>query len=66
MCVLLTTLIISNTLIRLYSNSSLLNSKVVTVTVSPSPNLLSSPIEIEFPHLHNVSLQSSLVGLIKK
>uniref|UniRef100_A0A8C4YYC2 Adhesion G protein-coupled receptor B1-like n=1 Tax=Gadus morhua TaxID=8049 RepID=A0A8C4YYC2_GADMO len=44
------------------SNSSLLNSKVVTVTVSPSPNLLSSPIEIEFPHLHNVSLHSSLLG----
>lgn len=37
------------------SNSTLLNSKVVTVTVSPAPTLLSSPVEIEFPHLHNVS-----------
>lgn len=37
------------------SNTTLLNSKVVTVIVKPTPNLLSSPVEIEFPHLHNVS-----------
>lgn len=39
----------------LYSNSSLLNSKVVSVIVKPTPTLLSPPVEIEFPHLHNVS-----------
>uniref|UniRef100_A0A8C5BBQ9 Adhesion G protein-coupled receptor B1-like n=1 Tax=Gadus morhua TaxID=8049 RepID=A0A8C5BBQ9_GADMO len=44
------------------SNSSLLNSKVVTVTVSPSPNLLSSPIEIEFPHLHNGTINETCIS----
>ena len=39
----------------LRSNTTLLNSKVVTVIVSPTPALLSTPVEIEFPHLHNVS-----------
>lgn len=39
----------------LHSNTTLLNSKVVTVIVKPTPTLLSSPVEIEFPHLHNVS-----------
>ncbi len=38
----------------LRSNTTLLNSKVVTVIVKPTPGLLSSPVEIEFPHLHNV------------
>uniref|UniRef100_A0A672LZB5 Adhesion G protein-coupled receptor B1 n=1 Tax=Sinocyclocheilus grahami TaxID=75366 RepID=A0A672LZB5_SINGR len=37
------------------SNSTLLNSKVVTVTVKPNPGFLSAPVEIDFPHLHNVS-----------
>uniref|UniRef100_A0A672NZ19 Adhesion G protein-coupled receptor B1 n=1 Tax=Sinocyclocheilus grahami TaxID=75366 RepID=A0A672NZ19_SINGR len=37
------------------SNSTLLNSKVVTVTVKPNPGFLSAPVEINFPHLHNVS-----------
>uniref|UniRef100_A0A672NRB6 Adhesion G protein-coupled receptor B1 n=1 Tax=Sinocyclocheilus grahami TaxID=75366 RepID=A0A672NRB6_SINGR len=36
------------------SNSTLLNSKVVTVTVKPNPGFLSAPVEINFPHLHNV------------
>lgn len=39
----------------LRSNTTLLNSKVVTVIVKPTPALLSSPVEIEFPHLQNVS-----------
>uniref|UniRef100_A0A8C7P4P8 Adhesion G protein-coupled receptor B1b n=1 Tax=Oncorhynchus mykiss TaxID=8022 RepID=A0A8C7P4P8_ONCMY len=40
----------------LLSNSSVLNSKVVTVVVKPTPGLLSTPVEIEFPHLHNTFL----------
>uniref|UniRef100_A0A4W4FL01 Adhesion G protein-coupled receptor B1b n=1 Tax=Electrophorus electricus TaxID=8005 RepID=A0A4W4FL01_ELEEL len=36
-------------------NSTLLNSKVVTVIVKPNPGFLSAPVEIEFPHQHNVS-----------
>lgn len=42
-------------LLCLRSNNSLLNSKVVSVIVKPTPTLLSAPVEIEFPHLHNVS-----------
>ncbi len=38
-----------------HSNATLINSKVVTVIVNPTPTLLSTPVEIEFPHLHNVS-----------
>uniref|UniRef100_A0A8C8DMA1 Adhesion G protein-coupled receptor B1b n=1 Tax=Oryzias sinensis TaxID=183150 RepID=A0A8C8DMA1_9TELE len=34
-------------------NTTLLNSKVVTVIVKPTPTLMSTPVEIEFPHLHN-------------
>lgn len=44
-------------LLSLCSNSTLVNSKVVTVIIKPTPALLSSPVEIEFPHLHNVSLE---------
>lgn len=43
----------------LRSNTTLLNSKVATVIVKPTPALLSSPVEIEFPHLHNVSPEQS-------
>uniref|UniRef100_A0A8D3D778 Adhesion G protein-coupled receptor B1b n=1 Tax=Scophthalmus maximus TaxID=52904 RepID=A0A8D3D778_SCOMX len=42
-----------SSILSLQSNSSLLNSKVVTVIVNPTTTLLSSPVEIEFPHLHN-------------
>uniref|UniRef100_A0AAQ4PZZ8 Adhesion G protein-coupled receptor B1b n=1 Tax=Gasterosteus aculeatus aculeatus TaxID=481459 RepID=A0AAQ4PZZ8_GASAC len=40
-------------ILSLQSNTTLLNSKVVTVIVNPTPTLLSTPVEIEFPHLHN-------------
>lgn len=48
-------LLVNRDLLCLHSNNSLLNSKVVSVIVKPTPTLLSSPVEIEFPHLHNVS-----------
>lgn len=44
------------------SNASLFNSKVVTVIVSPSPNILSSPVEIEFPHLHNDTMNETCLS----
>ncbi|KAM3858661.1 adhesion G protein-coupled receptor B1-like [Diretmus argenteus] len=44
------------------SNSTLLNSKVVTVIVKPTPNLLSSPVEIEFPHLHNGTINETCIS----
>uniref|UniRef100_A0A8C6MJ94 Adhesion G protein-coupled receptor B1b n=1 Tax=Nothobranchius furzeri TaxID=105023 RepID=A0A8C6MJ94_NOTFU len=42
-------------IMSLQSNTTMLNSKVVSVIVKPTPTLLSSPVEIEFPHLHNIS-----------
>ncbi|XP_072304148.1 adhesion G protein-coupled receptor B1-like isoform X2 [Eucyclogobius newberryi] len=44
------------------SNTSLFNSKIVTVIVSPTPNLLSSPVEIEFPHLHNDTMNETCLS----
>ncbi|XP_061122608.1 adhesion G protein-coupled receptor B1 [Syngnathus typhle] len=44
------------------SNSTLLNSKVVTVVVSPTPALLSSPVQIEFPHLHNDTMNETCLS----
>ncbi|XP_057684686.1 adhesion G protein-coupled receptor B1-like isoform X3 [Corythoichthys intestinalis] len=44
------------------SNSTLLNSKVVTVIVKPTPALLSSPVEIEFPHLHNDTINETCLS----
>lgn len=53
----------SNRVISLLSNSTLLNSKVVTVMVKPDPGFLATPVEIEFPHLHNVS---SIINMAKR
>lgn len=36
-------------------NSTVLNSKVISVTVKPFPRSLLTPLEIEFSHLYNVS-----------
>uniref|UniRef100_A0A3B4G0D2 Brain-specific angiogenesis inhibitor 1-like n=1 Tax=Pundamilia nyererei TaxID=303518 RepID=A0A3B4G0D2_9CICH len=48
-------------ILSFHSNTTLLNSKVVTVIVKPNPTLLSSPVEIEFPHLHNGTINETLV-----
>ncbi len=42
-----------------HRNSTVLNSKVISVTIKPTPSSLSTPLEIEFSHLYNVS-QSAL------
>uniref|UniRef100_A0A7N6AAT8 Adhesion G protein-coupled receptor B1b n=1 Tax=Anabas testudineus TaxID=64144 RepID=A0A7N6AAT8_ANATE len=44
------------------SNTTLLNSKVVSVIVKPTPTLLSSPVEIEFPHLHNGTMNETCLS----
>lgn len=40
----------------LHRNSTVLNSKVISVTVKPFPRSFLTPLEIEFSHLYNVSL----------
>ncbi|KAJ8352142.1 hypothetical protein SKAU_G00236180 [Synaphobranchus kaupii] len=42
------------------TNSTVLNSKVISVTIKPTPEGLSTPLDIEFSHLHNVSELSPL------
>lgn len=37
-------------------NSTVLNSKVLSVTIKPTPASLSAPIVVEFSHLYNVSV----------
>ncbi|XP_067281519.1 adhesion G protein-coupled receptor B1-like [Pseudorasbora parva] len=49
-------------ILSLQSNSTLLNSKVVTVTVKPNPGFLSAPVEIEFPHLHNGTVNETCIA----
>ncbi|XP_077447013.1 adhesion G protein-coupled receptor B1-like isoform X1 [Stigmatopora argus] len=51
-----------STFLSFQSNSTLLNSKVVTVIVKPTPELLSSPVEIEFPHLHNGTINETCLS----
>uniref|UniRef100_A0A3Q3WPN1 G-protein coupled receptors family 2 profile 2 domain-containing protein n=1 Tax=Mola mola TaxID=94237 RepID=A0A3Q3WPN1_MOLML len=45
-----------------FQNTTLINSKVVSVIVKPTPTLLSSPVEIEFPHLHNVTVNETCLS----
>ncbi|KAK2834186.1 hypothetical protein Q7C36_014887 [Tachysurus vachellii] len=49
-------------ILSVQSNSTLLNSKVVTVMVKPSPGFLSNPVEIEFPHLHNDTVNETCIA----
>ncbi|XP_031442354.1 adhesion G protein-coupled receptor B1-like isoform X2 [Clupea harengus] len=49
-------------MLSLQSNTTLLNSKVVTVIVKPDPGLLSSPVEVEFPHLYNGTINETCIS----
>ncbi|GLD59246.1 brain-specific angiogenesis inhibitor 1-like protein [Lates japonicus] len=49
-------------LLSFQSNTTLLNSKVVTVIVNPTTTLLSSPVEIEFPHLQNGTMNETCLS----
>nr|XP_032660277.1 adhesion G protein-coupled receptor B1 isoform X5 [Chelonoidis abingdonii] len=40
-------------ILSLQRNTTVLNSKVISVTVKPSPRTLLTPLEIEFSHLYN-------------
>lgn len=43
-------------------NSTVLNSKVLSVTIKPTPASLSSSVVVEFSHLYNVSNMLSFVS----
>lgn len=44
-----------HTLCDFHRNSTVLNSKVISLTIKPTPSSLATPLEIEFSHLYNVS-----------
>uniref|UniRef100_A0A8C7TI54 Adhesion G protein-coupled receptor B1a n=1 Tax=Oncorhynchus mykiss TaxID=8022 RepID=A0A8C7TI54_ONCMY len=50
-------------ILSLQRNSTVLNSKVVSVTIKPTPGSLSTPVEVQFSHLYNVSELSPLTLL---
>ncbi|XP_069032120.1 adhesion G protein-coupled receptor B1-like isoform X2 [Embiotoca jacksoni] len=51
-----------SSLLSFQSNTTLLNSKVVSVIVKPNPTFLSTPVEIEFPHLHNGTVNETCLS----
>ncbi|XP_072324377.1 adhesion G protein-coupled receptor B1 isoform X8 [Scyliorhinus torazame] len=46
----------------LQRNATVLNSKIISVIMKPSPKSLSSPLEIEFSHLHNGTTNQSCIA----
>ncbi|XP_035650839.1 adhesion G protein-coupled receptor B1-like [Oncorhynchus keta] len=51
-----------SSILSFQSNSTVLDSKVVTVVVKPTPGLLSPPVEIEFPHQHNDTINETCIS----
>uniref|UniRef100_A0AAY4ACJ2 Adhesion G protein-coupled receptor B1a n=1 Tax=Denticeps clupeoides TaxID=299321 RepID=A0AAY4ACJ2_9TELE len=43
-------------ILSLQRNSTVLNSKVISVTIKPTPSAIMGPVEVEFSHLYNVSI----------
>ncbi|XP_067887464.1 adhesion G protein-coupled receptor B1 isoform X8 [Heterodontus francisci] len=46
----------------LQRNATVLNSKIISVIMKPSPKSLSSPLEIEFSHLYNGTTNQSCIA----
>ncbi|XP_036394737.1 adhesion G protein-coupled receptor B1 isoform X2 [Megalops cyprinoides] len=49
-------------ILSLQRNSTVLNSKVVSVTIKPTPSFLSAPVEIEFSHLYNGTVNQTCIS----
>ncbi|XP_030641181.1 adhesion G protein-coupled receptor B1 [Chanos chanos] len=49
-------------ILSLQRNSTVLNSKVVSVTIKPTPSSLSVPVEIEFSHLYNGTTNQTCIS----
>ncbi|XP_051574769.1 adhesion G protein-coupled receptor B1-like isoform X8 [Myxocyprinus asiaticus] len=43
-------------------NSTVLNSKVISVTIKPTPSSLSTPLEVEFSHLYNGTTNQTCIS----
>ncbi|TSK16113.1 Brain-specific angiogenesis inhibitor 1 [Bagarius yarrelli] len=49
-------------ILSLQRNSTVLNSKVISVTIKPTPISLSAPVEIEFSHLYNGTTNQTCIS----
>ncbi|CAM4703121.1 unnamed protein product [Leuciscus chuanchicus] len=49
-------------ILSLQRNSTVLNSKMISVTIKPTPNTLSTPLEIEFSHLFNGTTNQTCIS----
>ncbi|KAM6967523.1 adhesion G protein-coupled receptor B1 [Aplochiton taeniatus] len=49
-------------ILSLQRNSTVLNSKVVSVTIKPTPPSLSTPVEVEFAHLYNGTTNQTCIS----
>ncbi|XP_006635755.3 adhesion G protein-coupled receptor B1 isoform X2 [Lepisosteus oculatus] len=49
-------------ILSLQRNSTVLNSKVISVTIKPNPGSLSAPVEIEFSHLYNGTINQTCIS----
>ncbi|XP_066538805.1 adhesion G protein-coupled receptor B1 isoform X1 [Hoplias malabaricus] len=49
-------------ILSLQRNSTVLNSKVISVTIRPTPTSLSAPVEIEFSHLYNGTTNQTCIS----
>ncbi|XP_061571310.1 adhesion G protein-coupled receptor B1 isoform X2 [Cololabis saira] len=50
------------TILNLQRNSTVLNSKVLSVTIKPSPASLSAPVVVEFSHLYNGTTNQTCIS----
>ncbi|KAJ8005411.1 hypothetical protein DPEC_G00146370 [Dallia pectoralis] len=49
-------------ILSLQRNNTVLNSKVVSVTIKPTPGSLSNPVEVEFSHLYNGTTNQTCIS----
>nr|XP_055066798.1 adhesion G protein-coupled receptor B1-like isoform X10 [Misgurnus anguillicaudatus] len=49
-------------ILSLQRNSTVLNSKVISLTIKPTPSSLSTPLEIEFSHLYNGTTNQTCIS----
>nr|XP_061804441.1 adhesion G protein-coupled receptor B1 isoform X3 [Nerophis lumbriciformis] len=49
-------------LLNLQRNSTVLNSKIISVTIKPSPASLSAPVTVEFSHLYNGTTNQTCIS----
>ncbi|XP_053736524.1 adhesion G protein-coupled receptor B1-like isoform X2 [Synchiropus splendidus] len=50
-------------ILTLHRNGTVLNSKILSVTIKPSPAALTAPVVVEFSHLYNGTINQTCISL---